>query len=104
MFLTILDYIPFGKENAINRHELASMMNMSDRDMRKAIENEWENGHIILNLSDGSGYFQPTTEEINLIRTYKEQEESRAFNILKKTLIMGEYLKNNLSGQENLGG
>lgn len=36
--MSILDYIPYGKQNAISRERLAQLSGMGDRWMRKEIE------------------------------------------------------------------
>ena len=65
--IKIVDYIPFGKENAISRQQLERVTGLSDR-----------RNTVILNLSNGKGYFQPIQgEEDDLVVKYFKQEDSR---------------------------
>ena len=75
--IKIVDYIPFGKENAISRQQLERVPGLSDRDVREAISLARRNT-VILNLSNGKGYFQPIQgEEDDLVVKYFKQEDSR---------------------------
>ena len=75
--IKIVDYIPFGKENAISRQQLERVTGLSDRDAREAISLARRNT-VILNLSNGQGYFQPIQgEEDDLVVKYFKQEDSR---------------------------
>ena len=53
-----------------------------DRTMRKMIENARQEGLVICNGQDGSGYFLPTSRE-ELKRQYN-QNESRAMSIMRQ--------------------
>lgn len=75
--IKIVDYIPFGKENAISRQQFERVTGLSDRDVREAISLARRNT-VILNLSNGKGYFQPIQgEEDDLVVKYFKQEDSR---------------------------
>ena len=75
--IKIVDYIPFGKENAISRQQLERLTGLSDRDVREAISLARRNT-VILNLSNGKGYFQPIQgEEDDLVVKYFKQEDTR---------------------------
>lgn len=75
--IKIVDYIPSGKENAISRQQLERVTGLSDRDVREAISLARRNT-VILNLSNGKGYFQPIQgEEDDLVVKYFKQEDSR---------------------------
>lgn len=74
--IKIVDYIPFGKENAISRQQLERVTGLSDRDVREAISLARRNT-VILNLSNGKGYFQPIQGEDDLVVKYFKQEGSR---------------------------
>lgn len=50
--------IPCGKENAISRSELRTALNLSDRKMRREIEQARNSGLLIANDGDGSEYYQ----------------------------------------------
>jgi len=64
---SILDYIPFGKENAIARADLCKLSGLRDRDMRRAIEAARKHS-AVLNSQDGNGYYQPLPEEANCVK------------------------------------
>lgn len=39
--MTITDFIPYGRENAISRQALAQLTGMDDRQVRRMIEDAW---------------------------------------------------------------
>lgn len=90
-------YIPYGRENAISRKRLAQATGLSDREIREAIALARRNT-VILNLSDGNGYFRPIPgEEDNLVKQYYKQELSRLKRIgwsLKATRMMLKEIEN----------
>jgi hypothetical protein len=80
----IAEYIPYGAENAIARHELLKIAqyflgDISDREMRRILETSRQNGNIIINFQNGKGYFRPETREE--VEQYIRQEEARAKKI-----------------------
>lgn len=77
--MSIVDYIPFGEENAVKRWELMDKIMKPDREIRRMIEDARRSGVIILNLSNGNGYFRPDKKE-EILR-YIRQEEARARSI-----------------------
>lgn len=76
--MDILEFIPYGRNNAIKRKELRDLCGLNDRDMRRAIELARKETPIV-NLSDGRGYYQPETREE--ITRYIMQEKSRLKSI-----------------------
>ena len=96
--MNIIDFIPFGHENAVGRKYLSSMTGLSDRKVRDMIENESNREHPILNLQDGKGYFQPSEKEAYLVRIYIAQESRRMRKISHKVGEINKYLKK--SGNE----
>ena len=78
--MNLLEFIPFGSKNAIKREELVRLSGMSDREMRRCIE-ELRKETPIVNLQNGRGYFRPETEE-ELVH-YVTQEKARAMTILR---------------------
>ena len=77
--INIVDYIPFGAKNAIKRHTLVDMVGCTDREVRRMIESARQEGNVILNFSDGKGYFRPERKEE--VERYIRQEEARAKTI-----------------------
>ena len=61
----IVDLLPTGKENAISQKQLAAVLNISERELRKRIEFERRNGAVICSSTDadGSGYYLPQNVE-----------------------------------------
>lgn len=93
--MDILEYIPYGKEKAITGRELAGMLNMSLRDVRRAIADARKETPII-NLQDGNGYYR--TDEKEELYRYILQENARAMQILKNIQVATkEY--NRITGQ-----
>ena len=91
-FLTIpyidlfISLIPVGQANAIKRQDLVKRcieMKLiedttgADRAMRHLLNQARENT-VILNLSNGKGYFIPTMEDAAVLKAYIAQEDSRA--------------------------
>lgn len=85
------EMIPFGRENAIPRRDLAEKLSMSDREMRKAIEQARCEGMFILNAQDGRGYFR-TTDLAELKRQY-DSDTARALSILARRKPIRDALK-----------
>lgn len=74
--------IPYGRNNAISRKDLAAALGMSDRKTRSAIEDARADGLIIINSQDGSGYFQ--TNDIEEMRRQYRQDTARALAIFRR--------------------
>ena len=54
--MDIVDYIPFGRENAVTRTQLRIMTGLNDRQIREQIS-QARRDTVILNMQDGKGYF-----------------------------------------------
>ena len=76
--MNILDYIPYGKENAIKRYELKNQTGLSDRLIRKLIA-EARLDDVIINLQDGGGYYRPTCKAE--FERYLRQETRRGKSV-----------------------
>ena len=74
----IVDFIPYGKENAIKREDLLRNYEGTDRSMRKELQ-EARREFVIINLSDGSCYFRPADKYE--LAAYIAQETARARTI-----------------------
>lgn len=56
--MNILDFIPVGHENAVDRKELERRTGLDDRKNRALIEEAWaKEGKAIINDGDGNGYY-----------------------------------------------
>ena len=82
--MNIIDLIPSGQDHAISRKRLRSLCGLSDRIMRKEIE-QARREYAILNAQDGSGYFRPTDEEKPLVERWLRQERSRERSVKQST-------------------
>ena len=67
--MDIVDYIPFGRENAVTRAQLRSRTGIDDRAIRDMIAAA-RRDTVILNMQDGKGYFRPLPEEINYVKNF----------------------------------
>ena len=96
--MNIVDYIPYGKENAITRAQLCNLTGLKDRVMRKCLEAARKET-IILNAQDGKGYYR-SDEEYDLRRQLK-QNISRGTAILQQNKLILSKLKD-IDGQMEL--
>lgn len=78
--MNITDFIPTGKENAIRRDTLVTMLNLPDRRVRQMIEDARRDGALILNAQDGTGYYR--SEDVGELKRQLHRNHSRAMSIL----------------------
>ena len=90
MTVTLASVIPYGRRAAISREALAAKLCMSDRQMRKAVEEARNDGLIILCECNGRGYYQ--SNDLNEIQCQYIQDTNRAMAILKRRKPMRELL------------
>jgi hypothetical protein len=81
--MNIIDFIPYGKDNAISRKQLCAITELPDRMMRREIERARQD-YAILNI-DGSGYFRPAQGEAYLTERWLRQERSRERSVRDST-------------------
>jgi len=86
-------YIPTGKENAITRSDLARILGMTDRAVRKAIEEARDRGALICNDGDGEGYYKAS--DIGQIERQYRVDRARALSTLKRLKTMRKMLRDN---------
>ena len=89
--MNILDYIPFGKENAVKRDYLCAVTGLKDRKVRDLIEHQRRLGEVIINRQDGNGYYR--SDEIEDIARQYRQNDSRAMSILVQQKHLRKKLK-----------
>ncbi len=94
--MSLIDYIPFGKQNAISREQLSLKAGMGDRQMRKEIERLREKGHVILSSSHSGGYWQ--SDDASEIGQYIAENRSRIRKLYKTNRKLIE-LHHRLTGQ-----
>lgn len=61
--LKLMEILKTGKVNAVERGELASLLGMTDRNMRECVAKARLEGVCIANDQDGVGYYIPTTTD-----------------------------------------
>ena len=92
--MNIVDYIPYGHENAISRLKLKRLSGKDDRSMRVEIAKKRIEEKIpIVNLSDGNGYFIATKEGKEYLERYVKQEEKRSKEAAKNAKACKKILK-----------
>ncbi len=91
--MDIVDYIPFGRENAVTRAQLRSRTGIDDRTIRDMIADA-RRDTVILNMQDGKGYFRPLPEERHLVEAYAKQETARLKSIGWSLKAARQMLKN----------
>ena len=84
-------FICEGKENARTRDTLCMLTGMTDRQVRRAIEDARNEGHFIVNDEDGNGYYM--TNDVNVLTLQYRKDTSRAMAILKRRKHIRKYLK-----------
>lgn len=89
--MKIEDYIPHGKENAITRPELARILGLTDRAVRKEIELARERGELICNDGDGQGYYM-ASDLTQIARQYR-MDRARALAVLRRLKTMRRMLR-----------
>lgn len=73
----IIEFIPYGKENAISQEDLANVMRCDKRTVRQAVFNARTKGAVICSTCEGTagGYYIPLSA--NEARPYVAMQESR---------------------------
>ena len=90
--MNILDFINTGKDNAITREELTRATGISDRAIRRDINEAFKRGEIVINL--GYGYFKPMpNKEDHLVKEYLNIEKARVKDENRKIRMMERYLE-----------
>ena len=89
--MKIETYIPTGKENAITRPELARILGLTDRAVRKEIELARERGELICNDGDGEGYY--LASDLGQIERQYRKDRARALSVLKRLKTMRRMLR-----------
>lgn len=90
MLQFILAEIPFGKDKAVTRRRLCLATGLSDRQVRKAIE-ELRRTYVILNDQNGEGYYR--SYDLGDIERNYRQERARALAVLYRLRPMRELLR-----------
>ena len=80
--MNICDFLKNGKENAITRRELVSLLNLPDRTVRRLIQEARDRGEIIINAQDGVGYYM--TEDLGEMKRQLATNYSRSLSIMRQ--------------------
>ena len=88
--ITVLDYIPYGKENAIRRSTLADLTKLTDREVRKLLKNLVADFGVVANYRTG-GYYR--TKEISEVETAIKIERARLLAVEHTIEQLEEYKK-----------
>ena len=91
--INIVDYIPVGRENGLRANELASMLSITTRDVRRMIS-QARGKHVIINMQDGNGYFIPAENETYVVGEWFNQETRRIRKTTEATKGARDFLKN----------
>ena len=83
--MALLDYyseIPIGKENAVSKYRLAANWHVSERTVRRIIQElraaDFGDEYIIVSSSHGRGYYK--TDNLEEIEQFKREVTNRARN------------------------
>lgn len=96
--MSIVELIPEGRKNAIKRQDLLKQYDGTDRQMRRELQ-EARRETVIVNLSDGSGYFLPADKYE--LSAYIAQETARARTIERNIRVAKKKLAE-VDGQARL--
>lgn len=78
----LINCLGYGRRNAVSRFELSCLLDMSDRKVRKLVEEARNCGYVIVSLGQKGGYY--LTDNIDEIHAYYLQEQARATSILRR--------------------
>lgn len=93
--MNITDFIGRGRENATSREELCRRVNLSDRKVRKLIEQARKRGEIIINDGTGVGYY--ISEELADLTAQYRMNQHRAMSIL----VQQKYLRRKIKEKQD---
>ena len=74
-YIKLIDFIPYGKENAISRNTLTRVTGLDDRTVRATINRLRADGELILSSSHRAGYWR--SENPAEIEQYLRECENR---------------------------
>ena len=99
--MEIINYIPFGKSNAVSRTSLVLQTGESDRMVRERISRAREE-YVILSLENGKGYYRPNAEDYPDLKKHLRREESRGKSLFKtlkvERALCEDYERGRLNG------
>lgn len=75
MNIDITEYIPYGRKNAVSRHELQRRTGLPDRTVRALIEDARRKGAHILSSSADKGYWK--SNNVGEIKEFLRESDGR---------------------------
>lgn len=96
----VSELILWGKENAISRQELCSLTGLSDRAVRREIEDARNEGEFIITDEDGKGYYK--SEDLADVKRQLAQDMARVKAISRRTKHLRRFLKDRGEGYEQI--
>ena len=78
----LVSCLGYGRQNAVSRFELSCLLDKSDREVRKLVEEARNCGYVIISLGTPGGYY--LTDNVDEIHAYYLQEQARAASILRR--------------------
>ena len=78
--MEIVNFIPYGQENAISRLQLSIQTGRSDRDIRDMISEAMKKGSVIATLVNGHGYYRPTVKDYPEAKKHVERTKAHLKN------------------------
>lgn len=91
----ITNFIGTGRENAVTRGELVSLLNLPDRTIRRLIQEARDRGEIIINDQSGAGYYM--SNDLGEMKRQLALNNSRALSVLRQQ----KYLRRKIAEAEN---
>lgn len=88
--IELLSLIPYGRENAVSRHELQRLTGMNDRAVRLEIKRLLRTGEPILSSCKHSGYWR--SENVAEWKEFINESKSRAESEYKNIEAMEKKL------------
>lgn len=78
----LMSYLHYGKQFALSRRTLCGLLDKSDRQLRRTIEEARNCGYVILADGTGGGYY--LSDNVEEIHAYYHQERARAMSVLRR--------------------
>ena len=94
MNIDITEYIPYGRKNAVSRHELQRRTGLPDRTVRALIEDARRKGAHILSSRADKGYWK--SNNVGEIKEFLRESDGR----IRKTAQTVEALRRYVAEQE----
>ena len=80
--MNITDFIGVGRENAVTRERLVTILNLPDRTVRRLIQEARDRGEIIINAQDGAGYYM--SNDVGEMKRQLATNRRRALSVLRQ--------------------